>query len=276
MTKKEKNKVIILGSGTSTGIPILGCHCSVCCSPLKKNSRLRTSIFLQTKKKSALIVDTTPDMRTQLLQNKISHLDAAIITHEHSDHLQGLDDLRPFTFFPHYHYIPVFTSSKGKKEITSRFPYIFKPHKVYFSSKTKQGGGIPLLKIKKVSLEKKNKIHRDSFRFFSLPHGNTKTLCFIHEKLGFITDCSHIPAKVITAFKKARLEILIIDCATRTPHRTHLHLEKTCAYIEKISAKFSGLIHMGHDFDHKILALQMKKTYGKSVAPLYDGQILYY
>lgn len=271
MTIRANNQVIILGSGTSSGIPTVGCFCSVCISKNPKNKRTRTSIYLKTGKGLRLLVDTTPDLRTQLLQNKIHEVDDVIITHEHADHIQGLDDLRPLSFFQHK-YIPVHTSREAKNHLVTRFSYIF-------SKKNPPviGGGRPLLKIKTVTLKKPTFIQKEPFDFFLLPHGYTRTLGFIHRKLAFITDCSEISEKILDKLKKAKLDIFIIDCVRKEgEHRTHLTLEKILPYIDFVQAKFTGLIHMGHDFDHEILRKEMKRKYGNSVAPLYDGQKLYY
>ena len=120
------NQLIFLGTGTSTGIPIVGCQCSVCTSSNKKNNRLRSSVYIKTKKGFSFIIDTGPDLRTQLLRSKVQELDFAILTHDHADHIHGLDDLRPFTFFPKKREIPVFCHSAHFSKIQNKFDYIFK------------------------------------------------------------------------------------------------------------------------------------------------------
>ena len=126
------NKILILGSGTSTGIPIPGCLCEVCLSTNLKNKRLRTSIILKFKNddkkghsEKTLLIDTTPDLRQGLLNHKINNVDAAIITHTHADHLHGIDDLRPLCFGPPSKTIPIYTLPEDKQDLVQRFPYIF-------------------------------------------------------------------------------------------------------------------------------------------------------
>ena len=142
----EINKIIILGSGTSTGVPTSANHWGVCDPLNKKNYRLRTSILLETKHGQNILVDTTPDLRQQCLSNAINKIDSVIITHNHADHLHGLDDVRPFCYGPPTKHIPLYTSSDGAQEIRQRFPYIFNPKQVSL------GGGIPLIDLRSISL----------------------------------------------------------------------------------------------------------------------------
>jgi phosphoribosyl 1,2-cyclic phosphate phosphodiesterase len=118
------NKITILGSGTSTGVPILGCKCKVCQSNEWRNKRLRTSAVIETTQGKRILIDASPDLRTQLLREKIDSLDAVIITHDHADHTHGMDDLRPFGFQKKMP-IPVFTDHKTTSDLKKKFPYIF-------------------------------------------------------------------------------------------------------------------------------------------------------
>lgn len=270
-----KNKITILGSGTSTGIPTLGCECAICKSPNPKNKRFRTSIYLETTNKKSILIDTTPDLRSQLLQNYISNIDAAIITHDHADHVHGIDDLRPFCFKTKQS-IPIFTTDIYIEQLTARFPYIFQSDKIYTEDRPVIGGGIPRLHLEKIIPNQDASIIGEPFKFFYVPHGYFQTLCFIHGKFGYITDCHEIPDHVLNEFINAKLEILILDCVKRRPHKTHLSLDKSCFYLEKIAANFTGLIHMAHDFEHEEFTLEMNQKYGKKVAPLFDTQTLEY
>ncbi len=274
------NKVLILGSGTSTGIPIPGCECRVCQSKNPKNKRLRTSIILKIpssngKQGLTFLVDTTPDLRQGLLNHKIKKIDACIITHTHADHLHGIDDLRPLCFGPPPKTIPIYTSQKFSEEIESRFSYIFGDQ----AKKPQLGGGIPRLVTKKINFpEKINKVslHGISFDFFLLPHGHGETLGFRQGKFAYLIDCHDIPKVVIDHLKSINLELLIIDCVCRAPHRTHLNTERSFDFIKKINPQKAGLIHMGHELDHAELEIEAKKVLGDSVGPIFDNQILTY
>ena len=118
--------MIALGTGTSTGIPMLGCFCVVCQSLDHRDKRLRTSIYLETSSGKRILVDTTPDLRTQFLSNQISDIDFVIMTHDHADHLHGIDDLRPLTFGPPAKVIPLYCNHPTKKQINDRFNFINK------------------------------------------------------------------------------------------------------------------------------------------------------
>ena len=119
----KENSILILGSGTSTGIPIPRCSCSTCTSSNPKDHRFRTSLLLQTAQGSNILIDTTPDLRSQVLINQVEKIDGVVITHDHADHIHGIDDLRPFCFGPPLHPIPLWTSQHNAKTIISRFPY---------------------------------------------------------------------------------------------------------------------------------------------------------
>ncbi|MEX1100239.1 MAG: MBL fold metallo-hydrolase, partial [Bacteriovoracaceae bacterium] len=182
--KNNHNEVVALGTGTSTGIPMVGCKCSVCLSTNPKNHRFRASIALKTSSHKTIIVDVTPDLRSQLLQNKIDQCDACIITHEHADHVHGIDDLRPLSFDKESP-IPVYTWNSCAEHLSEKFPYIFQADKL-FRFKPVLGGGIPKLSLHTVG--EKALIAGEEFEFYLLPHGHTKTLSFLHKKFAYAID----------------------------------------------------------------------------------------
>ncbi len=261
------NTITILGSGTSTGIPMIGCYCSVCKSTFKKNKRLRTSIHIKTKEGNSFLIDTGPDLRTQLLTYKINKIDAVIMTHDHADHLHGIDDLRPLNFGPDGKVIPVYTFGDCAKKIRRRFDYIFK-------EKNPMAGSKPMINLLNVNNKGPTDVEGEEFYFYLVPHGPFKSMGFRYKKFAYFVDCSEIPETLIEELKKQRLEILILDCVQKRPHKTHLYLEKCFSLIKRISPKSCGLIHMNHELEHKWLEKECKKHFGKSVFPLFDGQKL--
>ena len=267
------NKITILGSGTSTGVPILGCKCSVCQSNDQRNKRLRTSALIETDSAKTILIDASPDLRTQLLKTKTDTLDAVIITHDHADHTHGIDDVRPFTFRKKEP-IPVFTDSYSTETLTNKYPYIFQRKKV-FANKPIIGGGIPMLDLFTVK-DQLQDICGEEFEFHSLPHGHGDSLCFRHKKMAYIVDCREIPEHVIKSFRDAKLEILIIDCLRFEPHQTHLHLDLALKYIEEIAPIKAILTHMGHEFDYLDLIHQLTIRGSKNVFPAIDGQSFLY
>jgi phosphoribosyl 1,2-cyclic phosphate phosphodiesterase len=259
----NKNMIIALGTGTSTGIPMIGCHCVVCLSADHRDQRLRTSLFLKTKNNQNILVDTSTDLRTQLLNNKISAIDSIILTHEHADHLHGIDDIRPLTFGPPTKEIPLFTNSDTAHVLKERFSYIFR-------------GGIPRIKLREVPTEVETNISGDEFFFFNYPHGHGLTMGFIHESFAYIVDCMELSEERLQFLRSKKLDLLIIDCLQRKSHSTHLTVEKSFDYIEKISPQRAGLIHMGHDLSHRVLSDLAFKRFGNKVFPLYDQQKIFY
>ena len=267
------NKITILGSGTSTGVPILGCNCSICQSIDPRNKRLRTSILLETDQSKNILIDASPDLRTQLLRTKTNRLDAVIITHDHADHTHGVDDLRPFSF-KNSSPLPLFADLYALDSLTIKFPYIFQREKV-FADKPIIGGGIPLLDLHPL-LPGANLVANETFHFEALPHGHGESLCFIHKKFGYIIDCREIPELVIEKFRDAKLEILIIDCLRYEPHQTHLHLDLALKYIQEIAPKTAILTHMGHELDYLDLTKELQKRGSRNVFPAVDGQSFLY
>ncbi len=273
MNKHQVKSLTILGSGTSTGIPMLGCNCSVCKSNDLKNKRLRTSFLITTVDQKNIIVDTGPDLRTQLLNNKITNIDSAIITHSHADHVHGIDDLRPFCFGPPKRSIPIYTNELTAKDLKKRFSYIF--DETYHQNRPILGGGIPKLHLENVTTDfSANNIDGVDFHFCELPHGHTKSLMLYFSKIAIAIDCQEIPEQTIKYLKNKSLELLIIDCVKEGQHKTHLTLDQTLHYIEEIKPKRAILVHMGHQLDHFELDRKVKEKIGPHVAPGHDGQII--
>ncbi|WP_127715755.1 MBL fold metallo-hydrolase [Halobacteriovorax sp. HLS] len=270
------NIITILGSGTSTGIPMLGCKCEICQSDDPMNKRLRTSIYIETAKGLSFIVDTGPDLRTQLLNNKIEKVDFAFITHDHADHVHGIDDLRPFCFGPPAREIPIYTHSACKIDLEKRFPYIFQRDKVFTSKNPILGGGIPSLNLEEIDENKPLTIGEDKFDFLLLNHGNSKTLGIIHSGFAYIIDCHELTQEQVQYLNSLSLELLIIDCVTSLEHKTHLSKTKAFEYIEQISPKRAGLIHMGHFLEHNKLAQEAKNIKNIDVFVTYDSMQIKY
>lgn len=267
------NKITILGSGTSTGVPILGCKCEVCQSNEPRNKRLRTSALIELPDHKKILIDASPDLRTQLINSRTDMIDAAIITHDHADHTHGMDDLRPFGF-KSGKAIPVYTDAMSAGALTKKFPYIF-DRQNYFEKKAVLGGGIPLLDLH-VTKAGPEKILDQDFTFFSLPHGHENTLGVLHSRMAYLVDCREIPEESLQKLSDAQLEVLIIDCLRPTPHQTHLHLEATLKYIDRIKPKIAILTHMGHEWDYLDLIDELRKRGVKNTFPATDGQSFLY
>lgn len=267
MTTKT-HSLTILGSGTSTGIPMLGCDCSVCTSTDTRDKRLRTSILLKTNHQQTILVDTTPDLRAQLLTHPVSKLDAVILTHDHADHLHGIDDLRPLTFPPRKE-IDLITNQATHQRLKSAFPYLFD------ESVGHLGGGKPRVKVQEIT-PGAHKINLDHFHFFENPHGAQTSLSFIHDGLGYLIDCHEVESSTLELWRAHQLDLLLIDCVQRQVHQTHLWLDRTLEYIEKIGPRRAGLIHMGHKLGHQELTHELKTLGLEHVFVTYDNLVLEY
>src|SRR4051794_27687464 len=206
----------ILGCGTSTGVPLLQCKCSVCQSKSPKNKRLRCSAWIQVNGKSFLI-DTSPDLRQQALRANIPRIDAVLITHPHADHVHGIDELRGFNYIQKSK-IPVYGNEWSYKELKSKFTYIFNPMQV-------EGGGIPQLELNLIDSQAPYvEILGEKIIPLPLSHGSKECLGYRIGSLAYVTDCNYIPPSSME--KMHGLSTLILDCLQLGPHKTHFTLDQ--------------------------------------------------
>jgi phosphoribosyl 1,2-cyclic phosphate phosphodiesterase len=243
-----------LGTGTSVGVPIIGCHCRVCTSDNPKNSRLRQSLKIEANGKFALI-DTTPDLRLQLLRDPIPRLDFILFTHSHSDHLMGLDDIRPFNFRQH-EAIHAFANPMTANAIRRAFSYIW--------SDSQAGGGKPQLDLHEIEGE----FTHDGVRITPIPvtHGDWTILGFRIGDFAYITDTNGVPDSSMRLLEGVR--VLALDgLRPSPPHPTHFTIEQAVECARKIGAAETYLIHLTHDIDHD----EFEKTLPKGVRLAYDG-----
>jgi len=266
-------EITILGSGTSTGVPMVGCDCSVCKSDKVENRRLRTSILITTNlspRSKNILVDTTPDLRYQLLRENIKTIDHLIITHEHADHIAGIDDLRPLCFKENKH-IPITTSLRCAKALRQNFSYIFSN----LDPLNVGGGGIPLLSINSpLNFETSNvceQIIEDiPFTFFYLPHGKAmETMGFYTNGFAYIPDCSFVPENIVTLLQQKEIDYLLIASLQFKPHDTHLTHEMGFELIKRIAPKRAGQIHLNHKTDHFELLNECRRHFS-TVSPVTD------
>jgi phosphoribosyl 1,2-cyclic phosphate phosphodiesterase len=231
----------ILGCGTSTGVPLLHCKCKVCRSKNPRNQRLRSSAFVQTAGKS-LLIDTSPDLREQTFRFKLDRIDAVLYTHPHADHCHGIDELRSFNFVQRST-IPVYGNEWTINELTTRFPYIFRPGPM-------AGGGIPALEPHIVNAnESEFETAGVSIKPVALTHGRKETLGYRIGKLGYVIDCNSISNDSLEKLRD--LSVLVLDCLRFEPeHDTHMVLRRSLEVVAEIKPKRTLLTHMGHDFDY--------------------------
>jgi phosphoribosyl 1,2-cyclic phosphate phosphodiesterase len=235
--KNVKIKIAFLGTGTSQGVPIINCSCSVCTSGDPRNKRLRTSISVQSKT-TAFIIDTTPDFRQQLLGNPLPKLDAVVYTHAHADHIYGLDDLRRFNQLQKNR-IPVYAEKVTLSRLKSIFRYAF--------GNGELKPGLPNL----TGIEIKGPFYINDvlLKPIRLFHGQQEILGFRIGNTAYCTDVSQIPEESYPLMED--LDVLILGALRETPHPTHFSVDEAIDEARKIAAKQTYFVHMSHKIDHQ-------------------------
>jgi phosphoribosyl 1,2-cyclic phosphate phosphodiesterase len=246
--------ITVLGSGTSVGVPTIGCYCSVCTSADPRDNRLRPSILIAYGGRSVLI-DTTPDFRQQALRFQIQRVDAILFTHSHADHIMGLDDVRPFNF-KQGGIIPIWGSEQTIEDIQRAFRYIFDPSDTQ-SSRPRlicnvfNSEPIPLFGLDFVPLR--------------LDHGRGTVYGFRFGRAAYLTDHSDIPAE--SKRKLTGLDVLFLDALRHRPHPTHSTVERSLRSVEELKPKDAYFTHICHDLPHA----QTETTLPHNVHLAYDG-----
>ena len=248
-------RVTFLGTGTSTGVPVVGCRCAVCTSAHPRNTRLRQSVKIEMNGKHFLI-DTTPDLRLQLLKFPIPRLDFILFTHSHADHVMGLDDIRPFNFRQR-ETIPAFASPHTVKAIRRAFSYIW-------DRDSQIGGGKPQLELREIHAP----FEHEGIEIIPIPvvHGDWTIFGFRIGPFGYVTDTNGVPPSSKKLLEG--VEVLALDgLRPSPPHPTHFTIPEAIACAEEIGAKMTYLIHLTHEVDHETY----ETTLPEGVALAYDG-----
>ena len=249
-------KFILLGSGSSMGVPRADGYSGVCNLDNKKNYRSRCSALIQFDNKNILI-DTSPDLRQQLLNNKVKSISKVFYSHLHADQTHGINDLRPF-FLVNKKQIPVFANKETAKYLNSTFKYCFKKTYDYPST-------LKLINLKKkhIFMTNKQKILIESF---TVQHGKINSICYlINKKLAYASDISMFYKKDIK--KLMKLDYLIIDCLWYKKHSAHLNLNQVLDLVKTLMPKKTILTNMHSDLDYDML----KKILPKNIVPGHDG-----
>jgi len=250
-----KNKFTILGCGSSLGSPWITNYWGNCNKKDKKNIRTRCCAHFQYKDISTLI-DTSPDIKSQFKQNKITDVDAVIYTHEHADQTSGIFELRPF-FWKNKKKIDIFASKKTIKELKSKYDFCFKPKQGY----------TPIAKDHVVKnnffIQKGN--NRININSFEVQHGLIKATAFIVNKIAYLSDCSHIPNR--SKHLLYNLDYLIIDCLRIKFHPGHFNLDTAKLLSKELKPKKTILTNLHVDLDYE----KLKKKLPPNIVPAFDG-----
>jgi len=246
--------IILLGTGTSTGVPVLACDCENCTSPDPRDNRMRTSAMITFKGRN-YIVDSGPDFRTQLLREKVRDMDAILFTHAHRDHIAGLDDVRAFNYVLNKS-IDIYASAEVEKSIKSEFPYIFRDDG-YF--------GRPRIDL--------HTIENTPFLIHDVPiipilvkHHNMDVFGYRIGELCYITDASSIADEEIEKLTGCR--VLIVNALRKSRHISHFSTDEAFRLIEQVKPDLAVITHMSHFIGRYA---DLEKSFPKPVVPGYDG-----
>ncbi len=251
-----KARLTVLGSGTSMGVPTIGCDCAVCRSSDLHDRRTRPSILIEYSGKNVLI-DTGPDFREQALREGIRRLDAVLYTHGHADHILGLDDLRPLSFL-RTGKIPLYARPEDAELLRRMFGYIF-------DGNYKFGG---LAQVELQTIEGVVELFGACFEPVPVQHGDAEIFGFRFGQAAYLTDFSSIPEASFSKLKD--LDILFLDALRHTPHPTHSTVENSLRIVNRVQPKRAFFTHICHDLPHEAT----NSTLPEQVRLAYDGMKL--
>ncbi len=229
-------KLIVLGCGTSTGVPVIGCRCRVCSSLDPKNNRTRSSAIIEADKR-LILIDTSTDLRHQALSNRIPRIDAVLFTHPHADHIHGIDELRSFNMVQGSA-IPCFGSPETIKRVKLLFEYIFVDNEY--------NGWKPDLTTTAIN----GPFKACGIDVVPVPvlHGSSEILGFRVGGIAYITDCSSMPAASIELLRG--VEVLVLGALRHKPHPSHFTVDEAIDVALKVAPRQTILTHLGHTIDY--------------------------
>jgi phosphoribosyl 1,2-cyclic phosphate phosphodiesterase len=253
-----KARVTFLGTGTSHGVPMIGCTCEVCRSADPRDRRTRPSIHLDVEDGPAVLVDTSTDLRHQALACSITRVDAILYTHSHADHVMGLDDVRRFNVLKGGP-IPAYADGATCGDLRRTFSYVFNPPQ-------EKGGGIPQLSLTEVD----GPFAVGTLRVQPVPlfHGRRPILGFRFGSFAYLTDCSRLPDQAWPLLDG--LDVLVLDALRHRPHPTHFTVAEAMAVVERLQPRRAYFTHICHDLPHEAT----NRSLPASVELAWDGLTL--
>ena len=247
-------KLRFLGTGTSTGVPQIGCPCEVCRSDDPRDKRLRTSALVTTDGGEHILIDCGPDFRQQMLPLPCERLSAVLLTHEHYDHVGGMDDLRPYC---HFGDIPVYGDAYTLEHINERIPYCFAAHPY---------PGVPRITLHEVSPTVMFSVGQTEILPLSVMHDQLPILGFRIGRLAYITDMRKLPTSTVPHLQG--IGTLVVNALRPAPHHSHQSLEEALRVIEQLRPEVAYLVHMSH---HMGRYADVEPTLPPHVHFAYDG-----
>ena len=250
-------KVTFLGTGTSQGIPVIACDCRVCISENPKDNRLRTSILIEANNQT-IVIDTGPDFRQQMLRENVQKLDAIVFTHQHKDHVAGMDDIRAFNY-KFKKDMDIYCTAEVEEALIREFPYVFSSYKY---------PGVPEIKVHNIKNEPFNINGIELIPIEGL-HYKLSVFGYRVKDFVYLTDVSFVSEREKEKMKGA--EVIVLDALRKTPHISHFTMEQAVELLEELKPKQGYLIHISHLMG---MHNEVVKELPNFIKPAHDGLVL--
>lgn len=258
-------RVTLLGTGTSTGVPVIGCGCRVCSSADPRDRRLRCAAHVVAETPEGRVhiqIDAGPDLRQQALSHGVTHVDAVLVTHHHFDHVAGLDDLRPFCFGDPER-IPVYAPAASAEVLERSYPYLFREASY---------PGVARLRLERVDRPFHVSSRRHATRVEVVPveamHGDLPVVGYRIGDFAYLTDVNRIPGAALD--RLAGLEVLVLGALRREPHQTHFSIDEAVEAAREVGARQTYFVHM----THSVLHAEENARLPEGVALAHDGLVV--
>ena len=252
-------RLTFLGTGTSFGVPQIGCRCAVCRSPDPRDRRTRTSALVETAGGTHLLIDTPPELRLQLVTAAVERVDAVLFTHDHADHVHGVDDLRAVSV-RRGAALPAYGPADTLERIAQRFPYIFDSQ-----VRPLPGTSKPEVQARPMREGETVRIGDADVLPIAVPHGPVTVFAYRIGPLAYVTDAKRLPQEALEALRGVR--VLVINALFRTEHPTHLSIPEALQAAAQVGAERTYLTHLTHDNLHADLEAELPP----GVMPAFDG-----
>lgn len=247
-------KITVLGTGTSQGIPVIGCGCAVCQSSDSRDKRLRVSVLVETADKT-IVIDSGPDFRYQMLRAGVKDLDAILFTHEHKDHVAGLDDIRPFNYLLHK-VIDIYAVERVQQALRREFAYIFEDTKYH---------GLPQIKLHTVN-ENPFEVGQAVITPIEVMHYKLPVMGYRIGDFTYITDAKTVSVESLEKLKGTK--VLIVNALQRNEHISHFTLDEAIEFAKKVGAEMTYFTHMSHYLG---LHEEVERELPSNIKLAYDG-----